>query len=49
MITRTIDNFDISQICASGQCFRMTQLESGEDMTVAMQVVASGKYLELQQ
>ena len=49
MITRTIDNFDILQICASGQCFRMTQLETGDDLTIGMQVVASGKYLELRQ
>lgn len=41
---RTYDNFNISQICNSGQCFRMKQLE--ED---TYSVVAADKYLELTQ
>ncbi|HCO29984.1 MAG TPA: 8-oxoguanine DNA glycosylase, partial [Lachnospiraceae bacterium] len=27
MITITKENFDIEQICNSGQCFRMSQVE----------------------
>lgn len=41
---RTYINFDIAQICNSGQCFRMKQLEGN---TYA--VIAGEKYLELSQ
>lgn len=39
-----IDNFDIKQICDSGQCFRMNMLEDG-----AVEVIAKGHYLTVLQ
>lgn len=44
MVKKTIDNFNISQICDSGQCFRMVQKS---DDTYS--VIASGRYLEIEQ
>lgn len=44
MVERTIDNFNISQICDSGQCFRMTQ--KGDDIH---SIIALGRYLEIEQ
>lgn len=44
MIKRTIENFNIEQICNSGQCFRMEKREE-----VLYSVIASGKYLEAAQ
>lgn len=44
MIRREIDNFDIAQICDSGQCFRMGCREDGR-----YSVIASGLYLEIEQ
>lgn len=44
MITKTIENFSLSQICQSGQCFRMEEREQG---TVA--VIAGDRYLEAHQ
>lgn len=44
MVSKTIDNFNISQISESGQCFRMAQRD--EDL---YSVIASGKYLEIKQ
>lgn len=44
MIRKTVENFDISQICESGQCFRMVK-ESGN----VYSIVASGRYLEVGQ
>lgn len=43
-VVRTYDNFDIAQICNSGQCFRMKQLEGD-----TYSVIAGEKYLELTQ
>lgn len=44
MITKELRYFDISQICHSGQCFRMVEREDG-----IWQVVASNRYLEIKQ
>ena len=44
MIEKTINNFDLAQICRSGQCFRMTEKE--KDIYV---VIAGNRYLEVQQ
>ncbi|MBO5279125.1 MAG: DNA-3-methyladenine glycosylase 2 family protein [Lachnospiraceae bacterium] len=44
MVTRTIPNFSLSQICRSGQCFRM---EEKEDHT--MVIIAGDRYLEARQ
>ncbi len=41
-VTRKIDNFDIRQICESGQCFRMRQKDENR-----YSVIASGCYLEI--
>jgi len=41
MIIREIQNFSLSRIADSGQCFRMNRLESG-----AYRIIAFGKYLE---
>lgn len=45
MVKITSDNFSISQICRSGQCFRMVELEGDKAGTVSL--VAFGKYLEV--
>ena len=42
MLTIEMDNFDLGQICRSGQCFRMDQI--GDDR---YRVIAGDKYLEL--
>ena len=44
MIQIAKDNFDLSQICQSGQCFRMTK---EKDNTYS--VIAGGRYLEVEQ
>ena len=44
MVVITQTQFHIGQICHSGQCFRMKQLENGR-----YSVVAYGKYLEVEQ
>ena len=44
MLTIEMDNFDLGQICRSGQCFRMDQI--GEKR---YRVIAGDKYLELTQ
>lgn len=44
MIKKTLENFDIRQICNSGQCFRMELLENGK-----YKVIAKDKYLEVEQ
>ena len=44
MLTIEMDNFDLGQICRSGQCFRMEQ--TGEN---SYRVIAGDKYLELTQ
>lgn len=44
MVRRTIDNFDIRQICDSGQCFRMTHKREN-----TYSVIAAGRYLEIEQ
>lgn len=41
---RIIENFDIAQICDSGQCFRMKQKEDG-----VYRIIAFGRYLEVEQ
>ena len=43
-IEKTIKHFSIKQICDSGQCFRMTELEDG-----SVEVIASGRYLVVKQ
>lgn len=44
MLTIEMDNFDLGQICRSGQCFRMDQI--GENR---YRVIAGDRYLELTQ
>lgn len=44
MIECTMDHFDLSQICRSGQCFRMS--DEGENR---YSVIAGRHYLELEQ
>ena len=44
MLTIEMDNFDLGQICRSGQCFRMEQI--GENR---YRVIAGDMYLELTQ
>lgn len=44
MVRRTIDNFNLSQICESGQCFRM---KAKDDHTYS--IIAGGRYLEVEQ
>lgn len=44
MVQKTIDNFNLEQICNSGQCFRMSP-KSPEKYTL----IAGDKYLELEQ
>lgn len=44
MIIKTIDNFSLSQICQSGQCFRMNRSENGEFI-----ILAGVKYLRARQ
>ncbi len=44
MITKEIDNFNIEQICNSGQCFRMEKTGGG-----TFSVIARDKYLEITQ
>lgn len=44
MIKKTIENFNLSQISASGQCFRMSQQGSGR-----YTLIAGANYLELEQ
>lgn len=48
MVKRTIDNFNISQICDSGQCFRMMR-RTDESTDNRYSVIASGRYLEVAQ
>lgn len=44
MVRITADNFDIKQICDSGQCFRMEQRDEN-----TYSVIASGRYMEVEQ
>ena len=44
MVRMTADNFDMAQICDSGQCFRMKKKEEG-----VYSVIAAGRYLEVEQ
>ena len=44
MLTIEVDNFDLGQICRSGQCFRMDQISDDR-----YRVIAGDKYLELTQ
>ena len=44
MLTIEMDNFDLGQICRSGQCFRMDQIGDNR-----YRVIARDKYLELTQ
>lgn len=44
MIQREIANFDLAQICRSGQCFRMEQIEEN-----LYSVIAGERYLEIEQ
>ncbi len=44
MVRKTADNFDMAQICDSGQCFRMEKKEER-----VYSVIAAGRYLEVEQ
>lgn len=44
MVERTLENFDISQICDSGQCFRMGKKDGN-----TYSVIAAGGYIEVEQ
>lgn len=44
MVTRQIKDFDIRQICESGQCFRMLPVSER-----IFSVTAFGQYLEVEQ
>lgn len=44
MIKRIVGNFDLAQICRSGQCFRMKEKPDG-----SYSVIAGKRYLELEQ
>lgn len=44
MVHKTIDNFDLAQICQSGQCFRMQEIDGGR-----YSLTAGAKYLKLWQ
>lgn len=44
MVIKQIENFDIRQICESGQCFRMFPVSEKR-----FSVIAFGKYLEIEQ
>lgn len=44
MVTKTIDDFSLSQICQSGQCFRMNQLADGN-----FTILAGDRYLKARQ
>lgn len=44
MIQMIKDNFDLSQICRSGQCFRMTKEDGG-----TYRVIAGARYLKIEQ
>lgn len=44
MVQKTIKNFNIGQICDSGQCFRMSEREDGN-----YSILASDRYLEIKQ
>lgn len=46
MITKKISNFNLEQICNSGQCFRMTKINDKENL---FSVIAQNQYLELSQ
>lgn len=48
MIKTTTNHFNVSQICNSGQCFRMKP-ESYQGTENTYSVIASGRYLELSQ
>lgn len=47
MVNIKSSNFSIDQICQSGQCFRMDELESIDEKKVSL--IAYGKYLEISQ
>lgn len=46
MITKQIPNFNLEQICNSGQCFRMSKINDEENRFF---VIAQNQYLELSQ
>lgn len=45
MVTITNENFSISKICKSGQCFRMNEMEDGRTVSL----IAHGRYMEVTQ
>lgn len=52
MVKKAIENFNISQICDSGQCFRMMPISEKSDHVpgeVRMKVIASDRYLVIHQ
>lgn len=44
MVTKIVCNFNLSQVCRSGQCFRMSEREDGR-----FAVIAGNRYLEVWQ
>lgn len=44
MVIKSLDHFSLAQICQSGQCFRMKQLENG-----AFVILAGDRYLKARQ
>ena len=44
MTEKILENFSIAQICESGQCFRMEEMQDGR-----YRVIAGNRYLELEQ
>ena len=47
MVKITSSNFSITQICQSGQCFRMNEMEAQGGQRVSL--VAHGRYMEILQ
>ena len=47
MVSITKDNFSIRQICESGQCFRLQEIDGAEEERYAL--TAFGRYLEIEQ
>lgn len=44
MVKKTTDNFDLAQICRSGQCFRMSRRADGKFI-----IIAADRYLQAEQ
>ena len=44
MVKKQIENFDLEQICNSGQCFRMKKLEENK-----YRIIVGARYLDIYQ